>query len=477
MIMKKFTSLMIAAALATQVTAQSASASGVSSNPQPSVDSAPACGPSLEMSLNEQQSFLMFNAYLSHLLNDYGTPKFESHLQTIVAKNFPSGLRLGDVSPLFFMRVRNLVDQARFKNVIAKTIGLDDKDYLNFEWHMRFVTLHQEHTENLKFPFKTIGVKLIQKLKAAQLPAAINADPAVISPVEMARAEAIMRTSDMYTYMAKMRNINGQLIDERAAASARVVATLAIGAVGVGILYSTLVISAPIVGAAGAAAGSLSSNSTMALLLSKVGEIAAGSSIGLIGSPAAKTTFDAYHTLTESAKQSANNNSNYLCEIDKQIVVWKQNAPRDLFSAALVGAGMGAGGGALTLSKTGAKVVLSLTAAGVAVAQAYSLYKTGIKTVMAVRAYEMAAEADRNGDREKSEELLREARDLAQEAGEMALEAAIVGTLTMHVGHHGPHAWQHGASEIRKLYAASADTLPTAASAAIDMAKGVSGTN
>jgi hypothetical protein len=66
-------------------------------------------------------------------------------------------------------------------------------------------------------------------------------------------------------------------------------------------------------------------------------------------------------------------------------------------------------------------------------------------------------------------QYLYESRDLSQEAGEHALEAVIIATLSYHVGNHFTHALHDGASAIRQLYAASADTLPTAAKAAMNL--------
>jgi hypothetical protein len=106
---------------------------------------------------------------------------------------------------------------------------------------------------------------------------------------------------------------------------------------------------------------------------------------------------------------------------------------------------------------------------GVGVAQLYALGKMSITTIESLAFYKMAEEAEAAGNHDMALQYLYESRDLSQEAGEHALEAVIIATLSYHVGNHFTHALHDGASAIRQLYAASADTLPTAAKAAMNL--------
>ena len=411
------------------------------------------CPRSLAMSVDETESFQLFNAKLSHLLDAYGKPNFEKRLSEIVSASLPGRQMAAAVSPLYFERLQNLVDQARLKNAVALTIGLDSLAWQNFEYHIRNITLHRRVSHNLMNPFDRSAIAVMREIKEKTVGKGKD--------LELKGVEAISRLGGMFAQLQRLRVANGEIRDAEADAMARTVAVAGIGLIGAGVVYSTLFISAPLLATAGAAAGSLAS----------LGEIAAGGLIGLVGAPGARTAFDAYHTLSESYKQSLNNDSSFNCELGQQIGHWKSVARDHLVSAAILGSGMAVGGGTLTLVAAGSKAVLAVTFGGVMAAQGYSIVKLGEKTYLAISHFEMARAAEEAGDLKRARELTLKARDYAQEAGDKALESIIIGTLTNHVLHHARHAYHEGASAIRKLYAASADTLPTAALAAADLVK------
>lgn len=428
----------------------------------------PECAHRLELSLKEHDALVMFHARLSHLLNHWGRPSFEAKLDEIVGAHWPRP-QVIEPSPFFMEKALNLVDQARLKNSIALTIGTDDEDWGWFDQTMRTITLMNMTGHSLMHPLDKMAIRLLQKIKAAPK----RNSQITKAQFELIKAEALARLADMHTFLLRWRVLNGQMIDDRAAASAKTVAVVALGLVGGAVLVSTLVVAGPAVSGAGAAAAGLSTNPVVSALLVKVAETAAGAAIGFVGAPAAVMAQDSYETLTEALKQSANRQTNFNCELGIEIARWEEKAPGRLGTAALMGAGIGALGGAMTFSTTSAKLVLYATGLGVGVAQLYAVGKLTITGVEALVFYRLAEEAAAEGDRPMALRHLHRARDLAQEAGEYGLESIIIATLSYHVSNHFFHALTEGAGAIRQLYAASADTLPTAAKAAIKMTTAV----
>lgn len=423
-----------------------------------SAEPSSACSPSLELSQPEQSSYLMFNARLSHLMYDYGRETFEARLQSIVENYYPK-TKVIQISPFYYERVANLIDQARLRHVVAKTIGLDSDTWLRFERIMKDITLLGSQGYDLMNPLDKVSIALMN---------AINSS----SGSAQDKVEAIARVSQMNEYLLRWRVHNGQIIDEQAAVQARKVAIFGVGLVGAGVLCSTLVVSAPIVSGAGALAAGVSTSPVTSAILVKLAETAAGAAIGFVGAPAAVVTQNSYHALSEAAKQSANKQTEFSCEMDKQIQEWKAKAGNSLLSAALTGAGMGMVGGLLTMSARSAQAVLYTTGFGVGVAQLYAVGKLSVTAVQSVAYYKMAEDAEAAGRHDLALKYLFHARDLAQEAGEHGLESVIIATLSYHVTAHFTHALREGESAIRQLYAASADTLPTAAKAVSELAIG-----
>ena len=330
---------------------------------------------------------------------------------------------------------------------------------------MRNITLHRSTSGDVRNPFKKTAIVLIKTLE--------NEKQKISNREKLDYREAILATAEMFAYLQKWRAINGEILDAEVEATSKTVAVIAIGAVGLGVLYSTLIVAGPVVGFAGTVGGSLTTNAIWAVRLAKVGEILAGGGVGLVGAPAARTSIDSYHTVTEAWKQSLNNNSSYSCELVKSVSHWREVAGQHTLSAALLGTTMGVGGGMFTLTGVGAKLLLRVTGAGVLAAQGYSVAKMGQKTYQSILHYNLAQEASNQGDVARARELTEKARNFAQEAGDKALESIIIATLTVHVAKHYSHALQEGASSIRKLYAASADTIPTAGLAIKDIVDSV----
>lgn len=457
-----YTSSILLMTLAIEIAAPAmpAMASG-SSTPAPADNGSP-CAISNELSEKEQYNYLMFNARLSHLLDHFGKPTFEAKLKEIVEGGWPR-TKMIQVSPIYFERLQNLVDQQRLKDSIARTIGLDSKEWAGFESQMRGISLHSGTGNDLNNPFDKVSIQLLKAIGRYGWP---SESKLTREEKEVIRAEALARVSTMHAFLQRWRVLNGEIIDQRAEASAKTVAMVAIGLVGAGVLASTLVISAPIVGAAGTYAATLSTNPLVASLLVKTAETAAGAAIGFYGAPGATLVQDSYHAISEANKRSANGQTVLACELGKTGDQWRQIAGGKLLSSALTGASMGLAGGALTFTAASAKVVLWGTGFGVGVAQLYAIGKLGQTALESLNYYKLAEESEDAGNHALAVEQLKKARDLAQEAGEHGLESIIIGALSYHVATHFRHALHEGESAIRQLYAASADTIPTAERAA-----------
>lgn len=425
------------------------------------------CAPSFELSMEEHDALTHFRILLGHLSPFYGKPEFETKLKTMVRNEWPKA-EVIQVSPFFAEKAMNLVDQARLRNAVARMISLESKSWERFERVMMNITVFDSIAGDLMNPMDQVVLSLLDEVGRVR-----NFTKIPDKKWKQLRTEALTRIADMNTYLLRWKVLNGQMIDDIAAAEAKKVAMVAIGLVGAGVLMSTFVVAGPLVSGAGSAAGALSSNPVTAALLVKVAETAAGSTIGFFGAPAALTIEDTYHVLSEASKQSANRQTNFNCELSKEIGKWQSKAPGRLLSASMVGAGMGAAGGLLTFTSISAKAVLVGTAFGVSVAQLYSLGRMTEKTIDALAYYKMAEEAEDQGDHIMAVTYLKQARNLAQEAGDYAVESILVATLTYHVSNHFLHALHEGESAIRQLYAASADTLPTAGSAAIKMGSAI----
>lgn len=422
------------------------------------------CAASKELSMKERDSFIGFHARLSHLQAWYGKKAFEIRLNDIIQKYWPK-LTVIEISPFYYEKVLNLIDQARLRNSIALTIGIENDAWLRFEKQMKAITVFGMTGGDGMNPLDKVATNLVKTIGAAKRPSKDISD----NEWEIRRAEALARTVEMNTYLLRWKALNSDIMDERAAIAAKKLAILGISMVGGAVLVGTLVLAAPAVMGAGAIGAGLSTNPVVSTLLMKVAETAAGSALGFVGAPAAILVQDSYLTVAKASANSLNNQSSFSCELSKQMGVWQQQGPGRLLSASLIGAGMGAGGGFLTFSGKSAKLVLYATGLGVAIAQAYALGKMTQEAVATVALYRLAEEAAEAGQNAQAKEYLIQARAMAIAAGDHGLEAIIVATLSYHVAGHFRQALHEGAGAIRQLYAASADTLPTAANAAGNM--------
>lgn len=424
-----------------------------------------SCPITMALTMKEYDAIRMFHARLSHLQYKYGKPDFEASLEQIVKNSWPKA-KVIQVSASFVERAINMVDQARLRHAIALTAGLESAAWEDFEGEMKRVTLMEGYvvTKWEKFPKQT--VKLYEAIKKSKATRKNSLSP---EQYEVLKAEAIARVSDMASYLLRWSVINRGLLDERAAVAHKQLAVIGIGVIGGGVMVSTMIASSAIVAGAGAYAGTLSANPATSAILVKVGEVAGGVALGVVGAPAAQAIGDSHRTYSEAKKQSANLQTSFSCELSKQMKEWKERGASPYLTAAMYGGGLGAVGGALTFTRAGSYGVLAVTTGAVAVAQAHAILKTGSLAWQAIDYYRLAQEASDAGDHDKALKLLFKARDLSQEAQEKGLEMVIIGTLSGYIIGNFRTALVQGEQAIRTLYANSADTIPLAGKAAISV--------
>jgi hypothetical protein len=422
-----------------------------------------SCPRTMALTMRERDAIGMFHARLSHLLYKYGKPDFEASLEKIVKESWPKA-KVIQVSASFVERALNMVDQARLRHAVALTAGLDNEAWDIFEREMKRVTLMDGYvvTKWDQFPKQTI--KLYEAIKKSR-PSNKNS----VSPeqYEVLKAEAIARVSDMASYLLRWSVINRGLLDERAAVAHKQLAVIGIGVIGGGVMVSTMIASGAIVAGAGAYAGSLSANPATAALLTKLGEVAGGVALGVVGAPAAQAISDSHRTYSEAKKQSENLQTSFSCELGKQMKAWKDRGASPYLTAALYGGGLGAVGGTLTLSRVGSQVVLYGTTGAVAIAQTSTLLEAGSLSWQSIEYFRLAQEASDAGDHDKALKLLFKARDLSQEAQSKGLESVIIATLSAYIVGNFRTAMVQGEQAIRTMYANSADTIPLAGKAAL----------
>jgi hypothetical protein len=417
----------------------------------------------MALTMHEYDAIKMFHAHLSHLTYKYGRPDFEPALEKIVKESWPKA-KVIQVSTTFVERAINMVDQARLRNSIALTAGLESREWWEFEKEMKRVTLLEGYVVTKWDQFPKLTVRLLEAIKAARPSRAMNFNR---EEYELVKAEALMRVSDMASYLLRWSMINRGLIDERGAAAQKQLAIIGIGMIGGGVMLSTMVASGAIVAGAGAYAGTLSANPVVSALLVKVGEVAGGVALGVVGAPTALAVTDAHHAYVEAKKQSQNLQTSFSCELSKQMQAWKDRGASPYLTVALYGGALGAAGGALTFTRATSQVVLYATGFGVGVAQLYSVGKMSNLAMESLAYYKLAQEADEAGENEKALKLLYKSRDLAQQAQEKGLESIIIGTLSVYIVGNFRGAMVQGEKAIRTLYANSADTLPLAGKAAL----------
>ncbi len=420
------------------------------------------CPASVQLTSAERDAMIRFNSRLSGLWRDYGKDTFEPRLRALL-RGYDPEAKLIEVSALFLEKILNIIDIYRLRHAIERTIGQDDKLWDEFERTMWSVMMH----DSVYYRKHGVFDKKVQKL----LLHIRNADRRVESPViqydRVTRKkyieDAVLRTANMYISLQRVDSINRQAIDERAEDASRQMAVLAIGLVAGGALVASTIYAGPIVAAAGLSAGSLSANAATSALLVRLGQVAAGAGLGIVGAPTGLLISDSAGTLLRAGRQSQNLRTSYSCEIGKELKEMKNRGLRPYINAALAGGTIGLGGGALTLAGTAvSRALLAVTVLGVGIAEAYSIGQLSQNTLFAIAEYQLAIEAINKGPEHRAEALkhLHKSREYAQAAGEVAVTGVIVTVLSVSIATELRGALIEGAGAIRAIFANSSDTLP-----------------
>jgi hypothetical protein len=429
-------------------------------------DDSTVCRVSLELNQEEKSAYIGFHAALSHLQGYYGTDRFQLKLNEIIAKQWPEK-KVIEISPVFMEKILNLVDQQYLRDSIAKTIGLDSDEWSDFERKMKYVLLAGYTTENKYGQFTKKTEQLVNKIKNIDRNQ-MKKKTADKYEADVLKARAVTQIANMAFFLGRWSILNNEIAQNRADAAGKQLLFNAMTLSASGLLVASLVYAGPVVVGAGVFASSLTTDVVVAAQFARLGQIAAGVGMGVVGAPTALLFTDSTSAVMEAGRNAANNHSVYACELDKQMKNWKRKGVSPYISASIVGGGVGAVGGVLTLSAAGAKVVLLATSFGVGFAELETLGQINVNGMKALAEYRLAIQANDQGDNATARLHLQKSRDYAQKSGEKLLEGIVVGALSLAIGSEFKAALHEGEAMIRVVFANSSDTLPMALGIAKD---------
>lgn len=424
------------------------------------------CPVDLALNNEESQAFGMFHARLSHLGNHYGKSTFQAKLNQIVTEHKPSD-KVIELGTTFLEKTLNLIDQAYLRNSIASTIGLNNQKWGEYERVMKKVTLMTYGTENKYGRFTRTTEALIQEIK--NTPRQRMGIPNLTAEqANVLRARAISQIANMNIYLAKWSIINSEISKQRAAAAAQQLFfnMLSFGAGTV--LVASIIYAGPIVLGAGTFAASFAADVVVAANLARLGQVLAGVGMGAVGAPTGLLLTDSTTAVMEAQRVASNSHTLYACELDRQLNQWRSRGTGPYFEAAVIGGTIGFGGGALTLTALGSKVIMGATYFGVAVAQLYTLGMLNENSMKALAEYKLAVEEINKGNREAAVEHLKKSRDYDLAGKQYLIQGVVVGALSASLGTSFKAAILQGEEAIRVLFANSSDTLPMALGIALD---------
>jgi len=423
------------------------------------------CEISYELNNGEREAFDAFKLRLQQVDISLGKRSFEGRLNKIIAAFGSPEAKVIEYSPLFLYKIEYLKYQKYLEDSIARTIGLNHP-----AWQAFAIEVRRVNTAQVLLP-ATLDVKRFTTTTKKLL------DAIAASPITDPRTKAIATSwvTVVYTGLTEFSAIHSEIRRQR---TQKYIAQLKVGTgvvLSAGAMVATVIYSGPILATAAAMTSSFATDAVVAVNLAKIGQILAGTVLGGTGAPTALFLQDSAQSLLEASRLSANNRTLYICELDHQLKEWKNRGVAPYLRAALTGASIATGGGALTLTRLGQHVVLYATNFGVHVATLYSIGRLSSDTMHSLAEYQMAKEAIEQGDRAGAVLHLKQARQYAASAGQMALESALVGVLSFELATEFPRAVREGESVIRTLFASSADTLPTSVNILRDVVLSIRG--
>jgi hypothetical protein len=428
-----------------------------------STDSPGLCPVSMELSRAESLEFNDFDARLKHVRRHLGRSSFQKKLNDVIATNWPEK-KVIDVSTVFIEKILYRVEQEYLKNEIAQTVGLDHPQWAYFERTLKYITIHNGYGPEQNKDLAAATQKLQEDIK--NLNSFTNQSTEL--EMEIIKARAVTRLANMYLFLERWNILNREISRLQLKTLGRKAFLAALGITAGGLIIASTIYAGPILAAAGAMGAKLSTDVVVAAQLARLAQVATGGAFGAAGAPTALLLTDTSNAYFEANRLSKNQKTVFVCELDKQIQDWKNRGVSPYLKASIIGGSMGLIGGALTLSKTGAKVVLYATAFGVGVAQLYSVQNFSSNTMQGLAEYALAVEAHAAGEREEAIEHLHASSDHFRAAKESFLNSVVVGVLAASIGKDFKSALMQGEATIRSLFSASADTLPFAAGVATD---------
>lgn len=416
----------------------------------------------VDLALNNEESHAlgMFAAHLSHLQDHFGKPSFQGKLNQIITEHKP-GDKVIELGTTFFEKTLNLIDQAHLKNSIASTIGLNNEKWEAYRRVMMRVTMLTYGTENKHGRFTRTTEALIEEIK--RIPRKNMGIPNLsVEQANVLRARAISQIANMNLYLAKWTIINAEIVKQRGAAAAQQLFfnMLSFGAGTV--LVASIIYAGPIVLGAGTFAASFAADVVVAANLARLGQVLAGVGMGAVGAPTGLLLTDTTTAVMEAQRLANNNHSNYACELDRQLNQWRARGAGPYFEAAVVGGTIGFGGGALTLTAAGAKIIMGATYFGVSIAQLYTMGQLNDYSMKALAEYRLAIEEINKGNRDAAILHLQRSRDYDVAGKQNLLQGIVVGALSVSLTQSFKTAILQGEEAIRILFANSSDTLPMA---------------
>lgn len=433
------------------------------------------CPISMELNDMEKDAYIGFHGRLSRLNSHYGKDSFDTKLNELLELQWPTA-KVIDTSPLFVEKVLNKVEQQYLIHAIASTIGLDHPQWDSFFRVMRGVTLYvyenprgignsqlfAKNTEKLMTTIRDLPLRKMKKKNLTQ------------EEANVLKARALTMIANMHIYLERQSAINGELLRLRVQALKAKFTFNLIRYGTIGILVVSTIYAGPLIAIAGTAARGLVADIVIGAQLAKLGQVAAGGGLGVVGAPVGYAFTSSSSAMNQAERDSLNNGTVYACELNKKFQEWKNQGASPYLKAALKGAGWGLAGGALTLTRIGSQIVLHATTFGVGVGQLYALHQMNDNTMRGLAEYRLALMAQESGDNALAKEHLRKSRDYFQIAGDKRMESLVIGILSVSFAAGDLRAaMSQGEDMIRVMYANSSDTLPAAFQSAIDLSLSV----
>lgn len=435
------------------------------------------CPISMELNSMEKDAYIDFHVRLSSLRNHFGKDSFGVKLSSALEEQWPTA-KVIETSPLFVEKVLNKVEQQYLMHAVASTIGLDHPSWDAFSRVMRRVTLNfhspgmtenahglfSKKTEKLMAAIRDVPLKKMKTKKITEEDAAIL------------KGRALSMIANMYIYLEQQSLINQEIIHLRAQAAKAKFFFNMVRYGSVALLVASTMYAGPILAMASLAARGLVADAVIAAQMAKLGHVVGGATLGAVGSPLGHAFISSSGAMYEAKNNSLNNGTVYACELNKKFEEWRRRGASPYLKAAVIGGGVGIAGGAMTLSKTGAQVVLFAATSSVGIGQTYALYGINDNSMRGIAEYKMAVIAQDSGDNELARAHLRKSRDYFQVADQKKMEALVIGILSMSFAAGDlKAALTQGEDMIRVVFANSADTLPQAIQSAAEFSSSFAG--